>query len=99
MLIFFRGGVFLAKQQEGVTDLKSIRWKPFLRVETIEAQKTLRYLNADTATANECVSYHNMWEKQDLIKKRRKTAGIEEGKVFRLDELMGVLSIRVSLEE
>ena len=99
MLIFFRGGVFLAKQQEGVTDLKSIRWKPFLRIETIEGQKRLRYLNADTATANECVSCYNRWEKQDLIKKRRKTVGIEEGMIFRLNELMGVLSICVSLEE
>jgi|TARA_B100000959_G_scaffold193001_1_gene201793 hypothetical protein len=38
-------------------------------------------------------------EKKDLIKKRRKTAGIEEGKIFRLNELMGALSIRVSSEE
>jgi hypothetical protein len=59
----------------------------------------LRYLNADTATANECVSCYNRWEKQDLIKKRRKTVGIEEGMIFRLNELMGVLSICVSLEE
>ena len=51
------------------------------------------------ATANECVSCYERWEKQDLIKKRHKTASIEEGKVFRLNELMGVLSIRVSLEE
>ena len=59
----------------------------------------MRYLNADMATANECVSCYERWEKQDLIKKRHKTASIEEGKVFRLNELMGVLSIRVPLEE
>ena len=93
------GWEFLARQQVGVTDLKSILWKPFVRLETIEGQKTLRYLNADTATATECVSCHNKWEKQELVKKRRKIAGVEEGKAFRLNELIGVLSIRVSLDE
>jgi len=93
MVLRFRVG------QEGVADVKSIVWKPYVRVETIEGQKTLRYLNADTASAGECVYCHNGWEKQELVQKRRKAAGIKPGKVFRLNELMGVLSIRVSIDE
>lgn len=93
------GSKFLAKQQESVQDLESIEWKPFIRLQTIEGKRTLRYLNADPASTKDCVKCHNRWEKKDVIKRRRERTGIEKGKVFRLHELMGVLSISITLDE
>ena len=61
-------------------------------------KNTLRYFSADTAAASACVSCHNNWEKRATIKKIRKSAGMESGKKFELDELMGAVSISVALD-
>jgi len=98
-----KGWEYLAKQQAealkaGIA-IKKIHWKPFLRVESINGQKMLRYLSADTASAFSCITCHNKWEQKPKIKKLRKKQGVAEGKIFQMHELMGVLSINVNIHK
>ena len=96
------GWKFLEDQQKGALasgkSLKNISWKPYTSIETGGGQKTLRYLSADTGSALPCVTCHNNWEKKASVKEMRKKGGVEEGKVFRMNELMGAVSISVPLQ-
>lgn len=98
-----KGWEYLARQQEKAfkegVPLKKIHWKPFLRVESINGQRMLRYLSADTASAISCITCHNEWEQKPKIKKLREKQGVEVGKIFQMHELMGVLSINVALHK
>ncbi len=97
------GWQFLVRQQEealkGGKALKNIKWKPFVRVETLNGNQVLRYFSADPGSAIACVKCHNAQEKKPEVQQRRKAQGVEVGKTFRMHELMGALSINVPLSE
>ena len=97
------GWDFLVKQQEdrlaSGKSLKRLKWQPYVKVVTQGDKKTFRYLSADPASNQSCVACHNQWENKEEIKAFRKSQGIEAGKVFKANELMGALSITVPLED
>ena len=93
------GWDFLVKQQESWSgDLKDMPWKPYIRTETVNGKETLRYFSADVGSVGPCVSCHNAWEKRASVKKSRKAAGVEPGKKFALNELMGAVVVNVALD-
>ena len=79
-------------------DLKAIPWRPYTQTETIDGKETLRYFSADVGSVAPCVTCHNAWEKRASIKKQRSADGIDSGKVFKMDELMGAVVINVTLD-
>ncbi len=93
----------LVEQQEKALQagkhLKQINWKPYVKIQTIDGKKNLRYLSADTSTAISCVTCHNKWEQKDSIKGIRNKQGTKAGKIFKMYELMGALSVVVPIQE
>ncbi len=99
------GWDFLIKQQERQQKLgrpiKNIKWKPFVRVETSlpENKKVLRYFSPVIVSDNSCVTCHSKWEQQEEIKTIRDLRGVASGKAFKLDEMIGAVSITVPMAE
>ncbi|MDH3601478.1 MAG: DUF3365 domain-containing protein [Candidatus Tectomicrobia bacterium] len=97
------GWTFLAKQQEtqlaAGKSLRNFHWEPYVQVVTAGAKKNLRYISADPAASRSCVTCHNAWENREDIKTMRAKQDVEVGKTFKQHELLGVLSIVVSLED
>lgn len=97
-----RGWEFLTQQQKkhlaAGQSLKTLSWEPYVEVGRLRNKPVLRYLSADTASADACVTCHNNWERKGEIRNRRRKAGLEAGKVFQRDELLGVLAITVPLQ-
>jgi len=97
------GWEFISKQQEdhlkAKKPIKTIEWKPYIRTEIKDGQKVFRYLSADPASAISCIKCHNQYEQREEIKELRRKQGVEVGKIFSMDELMGALSIYVNLDE
>ncbi len=72
-------------------------WQPVSRVEMVDGQKMLRYMRADPASAQSCVSCHNDYENQPEILKLRQQQGIEQGKQWQLHQLMGALRVDIPI--
>jgi len=77
---------------------RDIEWKPYAEETIVEGKTILRYLSADTATEKTCIDCHNRYENTDRAKSIRESEGVISGKEFQLHELMGALSIIVTLE-
>ena len=97
-----RGWAFLVQQQEAHRatgqPLKALDWQPYVEVGRLRNQPVLRYFSADLASAQACVTCHNAWEQKPDIQQRRRQAGVEVGKVFERQELLGAVSITVPLQ-
>jgi len=97
------GWGFLEAQQtralKSKIPFRNIKWQPYVKVEDVGGVKTLRYMSADTASASSCVTCHNAYERKAEIKKWRKEQGVRPGKLFKMHELMGALSISVPLKQ
>lgn len=76
-----------------------IDWEPVWRIEHINGVRTLRYMRADPAVGPSCVECHNSYERQAEVKERRLQAGIEPGKQWRLNQLMGAIEVNVPLNK
>ncbi len=73
-------------------------WRPFFRY-VREDKPILRYVIADPAAAGGCVSCHNTLEQDAAIANRREQAGVEAGKEFELNDLMGAIEVKVNLDQ
>ncbi|RAU18608.1 hypothetical protein DN062_07510 [Nitrincola tibetensis] len=76
-----------------------IDWQPVKRFERINGVKTLRYMVADAANSENCVSCHNTYEQRKDIIDRRVGAGVDPGKQWQQYQLMGALEIQVSVDK
>jgi len=76
-----------------------INWKPVWRIETINGRPTLRYMRADPASASSCVNCHNQMEQQADIIQQRNDQGIPAGKQWKLNQLLGAIEVKISLEK
>ncbi|MCG6968736.1 MAG: EAL domain-containing protein, partial [Gammaproteobacteria bacterium] len=74
-----------------------IQWQPAWRIETIDGVKTLRYLRADPAVGQSCVDCHNAFELREEVRQRRINQGIDAGKQWRLNQLMGAIEVAIPL--
>ncbi|RVU84133.1 EAL domain-containing protein [Leucothrix sargassi] len=84
--------------QDQASPKAPIKWQPVYRIENIEGVDTLRYLQADPALADSCVSCHNIYEQKPEIIERRKQQGIPHGKVFKKYQLMGGIFVEIPVE-
>lgn len=74
-----------------------IKWKPVARFEGAGDNKVLRYLYADPAAQESCVTCHNSYEEKVEITNRRIKQGIATEKKWKQHQLMGALSITIPL--
>jgi len=94
------GWDYLMDQQEtAFKEGRSLKdTQPFVQIDTINDKKVLKILSPVLASTAACIECHNKWEQQDEVKALRKIQGIQEGKTFSKNELMGVLSVTVPME-
>jgi PAS domain S-box-containing protein len=85
------------EQQDKLSPSNPITWKPVWRVEQQGGEKVLRYLYADAASQASCVACHNSYENQPAIIARRVAEHVPVGKQWKLNQLMGALSITIPL--
>lgn len=84
--------------QDQVNPQKPIDWKPAWRFEEINGVNTLRYLRADPAASGSCVKCHNEFEALPEIVGRRKETGIEPGRKWVLNQLLGAIEVNIPLQ-
>ena len=90
--------VELENQQTGKTGAVT-DWKPVWRIDEQDGEHMLRYLRADPASSQSCVDCHNALEKRANVVDRRITAGVAPGKQWQLNELMGAIEVKISLDQ
>lgn len=76
-----------------------IEWKAVWRIEGAGRERVLRYLSADPASQDGCVTCHNAYERRPDVIQRRIAAGVEPGKQWMRHQLMGALSITIPLDK
>lgn len=79
------------------TTSEDFKWKPVSRIDEVNGERVLRYMRADPASAQDCVSCHNAYEKNDAVKLLRKQQGVEPGKIWKLHQLMGALRVEIPI--
>lgn len=90
------------KQQENEAikaGLDTWEWQPFVRFEDTAEGLVLRYMQADTASANSCITCHDGYEQRPEIIAMREAGGVEKGKTWQLGQLMGGIHVDVPLSK
>ena len=70
---------------------------PVWRIESEGDERMLRYMTADIAISEGCVSCHNAFELKPEIQRRRTEAGLTGVKVFNVGDIMGALEANIPL--
>lgn len=87
----------LEKQDQA--DPKSpIAWTPVWRIEEAGGKRVLRYLVADPVSNQACANCHNSYEGRPEVTAARERAGVPTGKQWKVNQLLGALSVTVPLE-
>ena len=74
-----------------------IAWQSAWRVEPVNGQTTLRFMRADPAATQACVSCHNELEARPAVQAQRARLGVSGGKQWRQHQLLGALEVQVPL--
>jgi diguanylate cyclase (GGDEF)-like protein len=74
-----------------------IAWHSPWRIELVNGERTLRFMRADAASTQGCVQCHSQMELQPAVQAMRAAAGVEQGKQWRLHQLLGALEVQVPL--
>ncbi len=74
-------------------------WKPYWETLEIDGKPYLRFMVADVAAGQACVTCHNNLEHRDDVLAIRNENNVEIGKIFELNDLMGAVAVDVNLEE
>ncbi|MCP4494530.1 MAG: DUF3365 domain-containing protein [Gammaproteobacteria bacterium] len=72
-------------------------WQSMYRFTEINNREVLQYYKADIASAQPCVSCHNAYEQAPDVKAMRVAAGVEPGKQWKLNELMGAIRVEIPI--
>ena len=86
------------ESQDQMDPAVPIAWKTVWRVEDVNGRRTLRYLRADPAVGTSCVECHNQYELRPEIKQRRLEAGLQPGKQWKLNQLLGAIEVDIPLD-
>ncbi len=86
------------EKQDRVAANGPLPWKAVHRFEESNGKRVLRYLSADPAAQNSCVSCHNEYERRPEVMAVRVAAGVPLGKQWQQHQLLGALSITLPLE-
>lgn len=90
----------LAKANDQLSSSQPYKgWQPYYETLEIDGKPFLRFLAADLASGQACVTCHNGLEKREDVLTIRKDSSVEQGKVFELNDLMGAVAVDVNLEE
>ena len=84
--------------QDELEPMGPINWKSISRIEQIGDAKVMRFLIADSATGEGCVSCHNNYEITPDVINMRKKAGVPLGKQWKQHQLLGALEITIPLD-
>jgi diguanylate cyclase (GGDEF)-like protein len=87
------------ESQDHLDPEKPISWIPRWRIEDLNGVRTLRYMRADPAVSQACVSCHNEYELRPDIVARRSSDGIETGKQWRQHQLLGAIEVNIPLDK
>ncbi|NQZ55949.1 MAG: DUF3365 domain-containing protein [Lentisphaeraceae bacterium] len=82
-----------------ITTETSSDWTPAYRFEIVNNKKVLRYMRADLASANACVSCHNKYEKMPEIIAMRVKAGVKPQKQWTTNQLMGAIKVDIPVDK
>lgn len=85
------------EKQDLENPTQPIDWKPVWRLEEIDGVTNLRYMRADPASADSCVNCHNQQEQTAEIVERRYLFGLEPGKQWKRNQLLGALDVSIPL--
>ncbi len=75
-----------------------VDWVPVWQITNESGAQTLRYLSADPAASASCVNCHNALEERPDVIARRIADGIEPGRQWLLNELLGAIEITIPLD-
>jgi hypothetical protein len=75
----------------------AFNWQSVSRVEEVDGKRVLKYMRADPASVQACVSCHNDYEQQSDILALRKNSNTEQGKIWKLHSLMGALKVEIPI--
>jgi len=85
-------------ESQDQTDPKGpIAWQAVWRFDTVDDVKTLLYLRADPAAAENCVACHNGLEQSTEIIERRRASNVPIQKQWKLHQLMGAIQVEIPL--
>ncbi len=91
------------KQAKAKGDLAATKpftdWQPYAQITQINGKPYLRFLAADVAAGQACVTCHNNLEQRNDVLAIRSKEGVERGRTFQLNDLMGAVAVDVNLEE
>ncbi len=85
------------EKQDKKNPVKATDWKPVWDFETLNGVKTLRYIRADPAMNQQCVSCHNALEKTPDMIKFRRLNHVPLGKQWKLNQLLGAIEVNIPL--
>ena len=86
------------EQQDQAKPAGPIDWQPVWRFEQQGGKRVLRYLRADAASQQSCVTCHNGYEKTAEIRARRGLQHTLADKQWRRHQLLGALSVTIPLD-
>ena len=87
------------EKQDRVNPSAAIEWKAIWRFETLDGISALRYLRADPASGDSCVSCHNAYEKTPEVMARRVQAGLPVGKQWQKHQLLGAIQVSIPMQK
>ncbi len=85
--------------QDQEAPVAPIAWRPVWRIEDVNGTRTLRYLRPDPASAESCVTCHNLHEAMVSVRERRVQQGVAPGKQWRLHQLLGAIDVAIPLSK
>lgn len=83
--------------QDVINPIVQIDWQPVWRIESVGGSRTLRYMRADPASSQACVSCHNTYEILPATRALRVQAGVPIGKEWKQHQLMGAIEVQIPI--
>jgi len=74
-----------------------IDWKPAWWTEEWQGKRYFRYMRADPASSESCVTCHNQYLQQPAIIAQLKSEGVTGIKQWKLNQLMGAISVTIPM--
>jgi len=87
------------ESQDQTAPTGPINWQPAWWTEVWQGEKYFRYLRADPASGQSCVTCHNEYLQKQKIKDQLQSDGIYELKQWKQHQLMGAISVTIPLKE
>ena len=94
---FLKSAWLSLEMQDELAPNGPIDWKPVHTIEMVDGEETLKYLQADPAVSDGCVTCHNDYELLPKIVERRLADGVPAKKQWKKHQLMGAFYVEIPL--